>query len=572
MSDLAIKKRVMISAMFLALAMVGLGMRLAFLHLGDHEDVRRKAESRRTMLHKILAGRGVIYDCSDNILAMNLGVKDVCADPFRIVQSNVVLKTALRLSECLELPTDEVFVRLNRPNRRFEYVKRYVIDGVADALKNEKLYGIFFRDVTVRHYPHKGFMCHILGFVNYQGVGSLGVEQRLDRLLRGTPGFVEGRVNAMREELYWKRIRYEAPQEGANVYLSIDQNVQYIAEKALDGIIEKHNSKGAWVIVQRVRTGEILAMATRPCFDPNKFRTTGSDVKLNRAIGYTFEPGSTFKAVVVSAALNEGIVTPETVIDCENGSWFYKGRILRDYHSYNKLTVADVIKKSSNIGAAKIALMLGEKRFEKYLKAYGIGAVAGIDLPGEERGILHSASKWSRISATRIAIGQGVSVTALQMLGVYSCIANDGFLMRPYIVKRVVNKDGITVRKCESEAVSRPITTKTAATMRRLLARVTENGGTGRRARVAGYKVAGKTGTAQKAIKGGYSDSKHMASFVGFLPARDPEIAVIVVVDEPQPFHTGGRVAGPAFSQIADQVVRYLEIPPVRHSIVMSEK
>lgn len=573
MSDRGIKVRLLAGAMVLAVAMTGLGARLAFLHLGDHKELRERAEVRRTLAQEILAGRGSIHDRNGgkNILALNLSVKDVCVDPSVIVRSNAVVTTVSRLAESFDVPTDELFLRLNRPRRRFAYVKRFVPEGELDESLRDEVPGIFFRDVTIRYYPHRAFMCHLLGFVNHEGIGSSGIELALDRHLRGRPGFVESRLNALRQELPSKRVRYEAAHQGGDVGLTVDQNVQYALEKALDSAAAEHSAKGAWGIVQRIRTGEILAMASRPCFDLNEFPRAGDDQKLNRAIGYVYEPGSTFKAVTIAAALNEGCVTPETVIYCENGAWSYKGRILRDYHSYGNLTVADVVKKSSNIGTAKIAVMLGERKLERYLKMFGIGRAAGMDLPGEENGILHPRSEWSGISITRIPIGQGVAVTALQMLSAYSAIANDGFLMRPYVIANLTYRNGRRVTKGEPEVVSRPISAGTAATMRRLLARVTEKGGTGWRAQVSGYSVAGKTGTAQKPIPGGYSSTQHVASFVGFLPAGDPEVAVIVVVDEPQPIHTGGRVAAPAFAQIADHVVRYLGIRPTHDKIAMKE-
>ena len=573
MSDPGTRRRLVAGAMVMALAMTGLGARLAFLHLGDHEETREKAESRRTLAQEILAGRGSIHDRNghENALALNLGAKDVCADPSVIVRSNAVVSTVCRLAECFDVPTDELFLRLNRPNRRFEYVKRFVPDGEFDHSIRDELPGIFFRDVTIRYYPQRSFMCHLLGFVNHEGVGSSGIELALDRHLRGRPGFMESRLNALRQELPSKRVRYEAAHEGGDVGLTLDQNIQYALEKALDGVIEEHCPKGAWGIVQRVGTGEILAMASRPSFDLNEFRRSDDNERLNRAIGYVYEPGSTFKAATIAAALNEKCVTPETVIDCENGAWAYRGRILRDYHSYGKLTVADVVKKSSNIGTAKVALMLGERKLARYLKAFGIGRASGIDLPGEEEGILHPTSEWSKISITRIPIGQGVAVTSLQMLGVYSAIANDGFLMRPYVIANLTYSNGRTVTTGEPEVVSRPISAGTAAVMRRLLARVTEDGGTGRRARVPGYSVAGKTGTAQKPVAGGYSCTAHVASFVGFLPAGEPEAAIIIVVDEPQPIHTGGRVAAPAFSRVADHVVRYLGIRPTKDKIAMKK-
>jgi len=260
-------------------------------------------------------------------------------------------------------------------------------------------------------------------------------------------------------------------------------------------------------------------------------------------------------------------VSPGDVFDCEYGAWLHCRRLLRDFHPYGRLTVADGLKKSSNILTAKVALTLGDQRLYRYLRAFGLGSKRGIDLPGEENGILHPPNRWSGISSSRIAIGQGVALTALQMLGVVCAIANDGFLMRPYVVDSVSRSGGPLLLKCKPEVVARPITGKTAATMRTLLARVTEDGGTGRRARVAGYTVAGKTGTAQKPVNGVYSSSAHVASFVGFLPAENPEIALIVVVDEPRVKHTGGVVAAPVFSRIAGEAVRYLDIPPARYNI-----
>jgi cell division protein FtsI (penicillin-binding protein 3) len=492
---------------------------------------------------------------------MNLGVKDVCIDPSVTSKGEGVIKTACELSELLNVPADEVAVRMKQPERRFAYVKRFVQPDLVEQVQALDINGLFLRDATIRHYPQKSFLCHVLGFVNHMGQGSAGVEQQLDSYLRGSPGLMEGRVNAMRQELYIRRGRHVPALEGANVTLTIDQNIQYMVEKALDDVMEEHRAEGAWAIVQRVSTGEILAMASRPGFDLNEFRLAPDFSKLNRAIGYVYEPGSTLKPVTIAAALEEKTVTPDTMFDCENGAWSYKRRILRDYHPYSRLSVADGLKKSSNILTAKVALTLGDEGLESYLRAFGLGRKLGVDLPGEENGILHPVKRWSGISVTRIAIGQGVAVTALQLLGAVCAIANDGFLMKPYIIREVRSGTGETLHRSEPEVVSRPISIETARTTRYLMGRVTESGGTGRRAQVPGYTVAGKTGTAQKPVAGGYSSTDHMASFVGFLPVEQPEIGVIVVVDNPQPLHTGGRVAAPAFSQIAGPAIRYLNVP-----------
>ncbi len=554
MNDRAIKIRFMVGAVVLLAAMSGLGSRLAFLHIWQYDP-----SIDRSMEKSIIAGRGNIYDSSEgeNIMALNLAVKDVCADPWKVSVSDNLDHVSDNLASALKIDVEKIRSRLNREDRRFAYIKRYVPLSEAEPLK--KLPGVFLRDATMRYYPQGSFMCHVLGFVNHEATGCSGVEQEMNSFLKGTPGLVESRVNALHQEMYWHRDRWVPALTGADVHLTLDQNVQFIVEQVLEETLSEHNAKAVWAIVQRVRTGEILAIASRPAFDLNEFRTSNSDSRLNRAIGHVYEPGSTFKAVTVAAALDQGVVKSEDVFDCENGSWSYARRLLRDYHPYDRLTVADILKKSSNIGAAKIALAIGDHRFYRYLRMFSIGSELGIDLPGEERGILHPVSKWTKISPTRIAIGQGVAVTSLQMLGAVCAIANDGFLMRPFVVKRVSRGSGEILMENEPKVLSRPIAYETAREMKRLLGRVTEDGGTGRRARIEGYTVAGKTGTAQKAVNGRYSNEAYIASFVGFVPVEVPEIGVIVVVDEPQPLHTGGRIAAPAFRKIVSGTLRYLD-------------
>jgi cell division protein FtsI (penicillin-binding protein 3) len=558
--------RCLVSSILLVVAMTGLGVRLAFLHLGPHGTERTQMDRARSIEKRIIADRGSIYDRMGrrNLLSMNLPVQDVCADPQFLMKSNLTQQVASVLARELDTTPDEVARRLTRGDKRFAYVQRFVDETRAQEIRKQKLPGIFFRENTVRYYPLTSFMSHVLGFVNHEAVGSAGIEQMLDDYLKGCSGLLESRVDALRRELYTERDRWVPALRGADVFLTLDQNVQYIVEQALDEAVSKHSAKGAWAIVQRVRTGEILAMASRPTYDLNRFRDADEKDRLNRSIGYVYEPGSTFKAAIVAAALNEGVVSPDDVFDCENGAWSYGGKILRDYHPYGSLTVADGVKKSSNILTAKVALKLGSEREYRYLRSFGIGRPLGLDLPGEEGGILHPVSKWSMISPTRIAIGQGVSVTALQMLGILCCLANGGALMRPYVTSQVVANDGTVLLKRHPEKIAQVVSPETARLMCKLLRRVTEQDGTGWRARVEGYEVAGKTGTAQKPVGGKYSSSAYMSSFVGFLPVERPEIGIIVVVDEPQPLHTGGVVAAPVFGRIAGQAVRYLEVPPDR--------
>ena len=548
----------------LGAAMVGLVVRLVVLHLGVPEQERATAAKTRTFKQTLAVPRGRILDGSPatGILALNIGVQDIWADPSLLVASNRVGTTVSSLKRLLDFDAAEVTARLSKTNSQFAYVARLVPEEKADEVAKLKFPGVHMTEASIRSYPENGMLCHVLGFVNSDGVGSGGIEQLMEKYLKGSPGMIESRLDGHRREMVDRRVQEIPPKDGADVILTIDQNLQYIVEKAVDAAMERNRSKAAFVIIERIKTGEILAMVSRPGFDSNKYREAKDHQKLNRAIGYTYEPGSTFKVSVIAAALNEGIVKRETMFDTENGRWLYMGKVLRDYHSYPRLDVADILKKSSNIGAAKIAIMLGSTKMDRYLRDFGIGRRLGLDLPGEESGILRPVSKWAAISTSRIAIGQGVAVTGIQMLGVLCAIANDGQLMKPYVIREVVAADGTVLLRRQPQVLSRPIRPDTAALMRNLLARVCEEGGTGVKAGVDGFRVGGKTGTAQKPVGGHYSETDYMASFVGFLPVDKPEIGMIVVFDEPQPLHTGGAVSAPVFGEIAEQAVRYLGIVP----------
>ena len=561
--------RCLVVVAVLTLALGGLAYRLVTLHFGFDSRARDHAEHARQFKEKLEVGRGRIQDGSPsgNILALSTPVKDVFVDPAFIVKSNCVNRVSRGLAGPLGLDVGLVTQKLSRADRHFEYVARFVPEEQAAAVAALKLPGVHFEDVTARSYPHGTFLCHVLGFANLEGLGGAGIEAGMDRFLRGAAGLREGSMDGRRQEEPALRVQDIPAQEGCNVVLTIDQNVQYIVEKALDAALERNHTERGWAIVQRVRTGEILAMVSRPAYDPNDFRHATDAQLLNRTIACVYEPGSTMKVTIIASALDEGIVQADTVFDCENGHWLYGKRVLRDYHPSGQLTVADIVQRSSNIGAAKIALRMGNERVDQALRRFHIGTPLGIDLPGEEAGILHPVREWSEVSATRMAIGQGVSVTALQMLGAVSTIANDGLVMKPFVVKRVVRHDGTVLFEQQSRSLGRAIQPETAALMRRLLTRVTQEGGTGTKAAVPGYTVAGKTGTAQKPVAGHYSENDYMASFVGFLPAEQPDIAMIVVVDTPQPLHTGGQVAAPVFAEIAEQAVRYLDTAATAYAL-----
>ena len=557
-------------AILMMLALTGVGTRLVYLHfrLGPGVDRGVRVDAMRQFRESLAVVRGQILDRNGSVLALDLVKKELCASPVDIASNRNVRAVAETIGRILNVEPGVLMDRINRPTRQFVYVTGFghvLEDDQAEALARAKLPGVFLKDAMVRSYPRGASLCHVLGYVNLEAErnGCAGVEQRWDCYLRGVPGLLIGERDGRRRELYDRRLVEIQSRPGANVTLTIDQYVQFIVENALEKAVHEQHARAAWAIVERVRTGEILAMANIPAFDPRAFRATAPDAMRNRCIADNYEPGSTFKVTVVAAALNEKLVSPSQIFDCENGTWIYRRRPLRDFHPYGNLSVADIIKKSSNIGAAKIAVLLGNERLYAYLKQFGIGTRTGIELPGEEAGLLYPVSKWSAISPTRIAIGHEVAVTALQMLGVLCAIANDGVRMKPQIVQRVTDVDGRVLYQQSPVVVGRPIRPDTARLMKSLLVRVTEDGGTGARARVEGYSVGGKTGTAQKAIPGGYSDTLNMSSFMGFIPAEDPELAIIVVLDEPSnAVRTGGYVAGPVFKEIAEQTVRRLDIAP----------
>ena len=343
-------------------------------------------------------------------------------------------------------------------------------------------------------------------------------------------------------------------QKGSDIELTLDNDIQQYLVQALNEAMTNFHPQAAWALVEEVHTGAILAMASLPKSNPPP------------VAGTVFEPGSIFKVGVIAAALNEGLISTNDQFDCENGVWSYEGKPLRDFHPYGVLDVTGILRKSSNIGAAKIALKLGEEPLYRYLAAFGFGKPTGIEIPGEGSGLLRPLSEWGKADITRVAMGHTIAVTAMQMLNVLCCIGNDGSLMKPHLIKKVVGKDGVVLSESKPEVIAQPISAATAKLMRNMLVAVTREGGTGTRAAVKGFNVAGKTGTAEKFKDGRYMADQNIVSFMGVLPAERPEIGIIVVIDDPQPLATGSMAAAPVFARIAESVVRHLNIRPVNAS------
>jgi len=559
-----VKGRTRLIALCVVLVFSGLGVRLAFLHLKPAESTLSRIERGRRLEEKTRGTRGRILDRKGNILAMDIAAQHLCVDPKFMMEYGNITNACAAIRRVVPLSHDEVWSLLDQPTRRYVRIKKYMRKKTLEPLRARKLKGLIFEEVPVRNYPKGVLGSHVVGFANQEGVGSAGIEQKMNAHLQGSEGLLISQKDGRRREIYSHRTVNIEPEPGADVYLTIDQQVQHFAEKALDELVEKYQPQGAWAIVQKVQTGEILAMASWPVYDPNRFGSAPAEWIRNRAIGYTYEPGSVMKAMIIASALDAGVVSARDVFDCENGRWMYGGKALHDSHGEGLLCVADILKKSSNIGAAKIALKMGHERVYQSLRSFGFGAQTGLDLPGEEGGILWNPKRWSKISVTRLAMGHEINVTAMQMISALSTIANDGIRMRPLIIQKIVDADGQTVSKPLPEEVGCPVRPETAAQMRRLLGRVTQPGGTGTKAALQGYSVAGKTGTAQKVNleEGGYYESKYIASFAGFLPVENPAISIMVVADDPQGAHYGGTVCAPAFRAIADQTVRYLRISP----------
>jgi cell division protein FtsI (penicillin-binding protein 3)/stage V sporulation protein D (sporulation-specific penicillin-binding protein) len=409
-------------------------------------------------------------------------------------------------------------------------------------------------------------LCHVIGFTDFEHKGIQGVESSMDEYLRGQDGYRYIEHNRAGQEIVLYRGQERAPRNGFQVHLTIDLNLQNIVEDEIDAAMRQYSPKKATIILMRPQTGEILAMANRPAFDLNKRAEAKPEQMKNRAICDLMEPGSTFKIVTAAAALNEHKFSLNSYIFCENGIWNYGGTPLHDHAAFSDLSVKDILVKSSNIGAAKMAVSLGDQKFYEYIRRFGFGERTGIELPGEIPGMLRSPNSWSKISITHIPMGHEIGVTPLQMATAMCAIANGGKLMTPRIVKSITTSDGKTISTMSPIVLRQVISPQTARQIGEALRGVVSDRGTAAAAAVPGFTIAGKTGTAQKVgPNGGYEKGKEVVSFCGYLPADDPQFVGFVVLDDAQTKpeqNYGGTVAGPIFSHIAEKAARYLDLEP----------
>ncbi|RKY38369.1 MAG: penicillin-binding protein 2 [Candidatus Omnitrophota bacterium] len=502
---------------------------------------------------KVEPQRGNIYDRRGNKLAISLQTDSIYASPRQIKDK---VKVAQLLSAFLDIDEQKLISKLCS-DRSFVWIKRQVSQKERRALESAHLKGIYFLPEKKRFYPQGELAAHVLGFCGIDNKGLEGVEFFYDDYLKGREGWRFAQKDGHSQEIAGLEKEAIPVVNGANLTLTLDIIIQYIVEKELKKTVEEYKPSSASVIVLNPHTGEVLALANYPTFDPNTFFSFSPSYYRNRAITDIFEPGSTFKIVSACAALEEGVVSLEDRFYCERGRYCFKGHILHDYHPYGELSFSEVIVKSSNIGISKIAQRLGKRKLYEYILKFGFASASHIDLPGEAKGLLKPVEKWDDISMLNIPMGQGIGVTAMQMACAISVIANGGELIKPYVVKQITDENGEVIKRF-LPSKRRIISRKTAERMREVLQRVVEKG-TGRRAQIRGYKVAGKTGTAQKpSPSGGYYKDRFVSSFIGFLPADNPLICIAVVIDEPKGAHFGSIVAAPLFQRIGKQVMEYL--------------
>jgi len=548
--------RVYILAGILMVWGAAISARLVYLQVFCYGEYAQRAQRQQQRTTEVAAKRGIIYERAGRELAMSMSVESVFAIPNDIPD---LANTMALISRITKADPRELLAKCHAA-KSFCWVARKADPEIAARIRALNLKGIFFQKESKRFYPKNDLAAQVLGYVGMDDEGLSGVERQYDDELRGTPGRMMVSVDARRK---WFGSVEKQPDPGQSVVLTIDERIQYIAERELETAMAETHSEAGTVLVMNPRTGEVLALANRPTFNPNNSGEIKPDRLKNHAVSDIYEPGSTFKLVTIAAALEEKITNPNEVFDCQNGSIVINGLRIRDHKPYGLLTVSKVLANSSDVGAIKIALRLGEDRFYKYIRAFGFGQQTGIELPGETRGMTKPVSRWSKVSIGAISMGQEIGVTPLQLGALVSTIANDGVWVAPRIVATTAEPQQapqqVVFHPANEHRVISPLT---AAQMKQMMQGVILEG-TGPKAILDGYSSAGKTGTAQKIdpATGAYSHTKYVASFAGFAPINNPAITVAVILDSAVGRHQGGEISAPVFRRVAQQVLEYLHTP-----------
>lgn len=577
--SLTVKKRILfVLAGFFAVYMIITG-RLVYIQIINSKEYQQKAMEQWTRDIPIPSKRGIIYDRNKKELAISATAYEVYVRPAEVKDKEAV---ANALVEVLGLDKQTALDKIS-VKKDTVIIKKKVDADKVKALREKELSGFVFIDDSKRFYPQSNFASYILGFTNNDNQGQDGVELTYEKYLNGFPGRNIKMTDAHGQELPGSDTKYFEPQDGLNLVLTIDEVIQHFAEKAAENALVENKAKRVTAIVMDPNTGDVLAMTSKPDYDNNDPRKAPDDlldkwntlsyadqykelykIWRNPAVSDTYEPGSTFKIITSAAGLEEGVVKPEDQFYC-SGSVVVAGKRLKCWRSYNphgSETFVEGVMNSCNPVFIEVAQRLGKEKFYKYIKAFGFGAPTNIKLPGEANGIVRNLSSVGPVELANNGFGQGISVTPIQLITAVSAVANGGNLMEPRIAKKLIDNDGNTVHEFQPRVVRQVISKETSATLRDILEKVV-SGGTGKSAYIPGYKLAGKTGTAQKAENGRYVDGKFVASFVGFAPANDPKAVVLVVIDEPGGYgHTGGLIATPVVKSIMSDTLRYMDVKP----------
>jgi cell division protein FtsI (penicillin-binding protein 3) len=548
---------IMIGTVFGLLFLTVVG-RAFYLQILQHENLVKKADKQHQHKVDLTPARGSILDCKGTTLAESIHMDSCYAEPRRIKD---IEGTAGVLAPILGIPKKELVAKLS-VNKSFIWIERWVAPEVATRVKNMKLPGIGFAPESKRFYPNMEIGAHVVGFTGRDPNGLEGIELKYDSTIMGNTGYIITERDALGRNIDILNTVIKDSSPGKSVILTLDKTIQFITEKELAKAVTESNAKSGMALVMESDTGKVLAMANYPTFNPNAYSRYSLAQLRNHVVTDSFEPGSTFKVFTIASALDSGVIKPSDVYNCENGVYRTSGRTIHDDHPHSRLTVSEIIKYSSNIGAAKIGFKMGEENLSSYLRNFGFGGRTGIDLPGESPGSLKKHMYGIDLATT--SFGQGVSLSTIQLISALSAIANGGNLMRPYLVEQILNDDGTVVQKFEPQVVRRVISPETAQKITKMMETVTGDGGTGTKAALDGFRVAGKTGTAQKVdpVTHAYSPTKRIGSFVGFVPADKPKLTIAVIIDEPQGIKYGGVVAAPAFREIAQNSLAYLKIQP----------
>jgi len=555
-----IKLRVIIIGAIFTFFFIIIGVKAMYLQVFRCSWLSQKAADQYEVSFKSSGKRGTIFDRSLREMAVSIDVTSIAAHPAQIENPKGAAKL---LSKALKIDSKMLAKKL-KSKKKFVWIKRKVTPKEAEAVKKLNMDGLDFIPEHKRFYPNKTLAAQLIGFTDIDDHGLEGIEFNYDDDLSG-----EVFQYTVLRDAYGRGFEAEnmngISSAGKNIVLTIDSTIQYIAEKVLAETVENFSAESGMAVVMVPKTGAILALAQVPLFNPNALERFNRKFWRNRIITDPFEPGSTMKIFSAAAAIESGSSSPNSIFFCENGAYKMGRHIIHDTHEHGWLSLQQIIKYSSNIGTIKFSEITGPENLSRTLQNFGFGSKTGIDCPGETAGSLPPFRRWTKVDTGTISFGQGVSVSALQLIAATSAVANKGILMKPYVVQAITDHNGRLIKRFGPSKIRKVISEKTAETLSRIMQTVITEGGTGVNAALEGYSVCGKTGTAQKIDEnGGYSYEKYVASFVGFAPVENPKIAVLVIVDEPQKQHYGSIVAAPAFKAIAQKTLDYMHIAPKR--------